>query len=201
MPTNYAQLYTIKQERRKQIKQLLPSIEDKSGIYMFYRKKEDKTCVYIGLATKSVWDRCSQHLDGYKTKNPSHIDKSLKTHGLYSSQNEDGWKLSILTYCSSDKCNELEQMYISHYRSMENIVIYNITIGSQGKGKVDFQERNQTKLKSYANGKQIGYEKARKEIALLFTKYLTYNVKKANILSQKAKERFEKFLKGASEND
>ena len=201
MPTNYAQLYAIKQERRKQIKQLLPSIEDKSGIYMFYRKKEDKTCVYIGLATKSVWDRCSQHLDGYKTKNPSHIDKSLKTHGLYSSQNEDGWKLSILTYCSSDKCNKLEQMYISHYRSMENIVIYNITIGSQGKGKVDFQERNQTKLKSYANGKQIGYEKARKEIALLFAKYLTYDVKKANILSQKAKERFEKFLKGASENE
>lgn len=39
---NYIQIIAIKKERRKQIKQLLPSIKDESGIYMFYRKKKIK---------------------------------------------------------------------------------------------------------------------------------------------------------------
>ena len=78
---------------------------------------------------------------------------------------------------------------------MDNILIYNITIGSQGKGKIDFQERNQTKLKSYVNGKQIGYEKARKEIQNLFNKYLTFSINgKTNKTKEKAFEKFKKFI-------
>ena len=203
MAQNYRQIYAIKNERKQQILKVNPNIGTGSGIYNFFRNKEDKFCIYIGQA-KNILERCVSHLEGYKSKNPSHIDLSLKTHGLITKDPLDGWNVSVLEYCETSKLNELEQKWIDHYRSKENVILYNITVGSQGAGKVDFQERKLTQLKRYSNGKNYGYEKARKEIKHLFDKYLDFSIKgKPTKLKEKAVEKFNNFLnfKGAENGD
>ena len=175
---NYRQIFARKNARKQQIKQLCPEIKDSPGIYMFYRWSEEKQkkCVYIGQAQKSCLERCASHLDGYKTKNPSHIDKSLFVHKI-ATQKPDGWNLEILQYCEPENCNELEQKYIAFYRTLENTELYNVTIGSQGKGKVDFQERSQEKLKRYKNGKSKGKIATLCQIKVYFDKYLDFVIK------------------------
>ena len=175
---NYRQIFAKKNERKKQIKNLCPAIRDDAGIYMFYRWSEEKqkNCVYIGQAQKSCLERCASHLEGYKTKNPSHIDKSLFVHKL-ATQKADGWNLRILKYLKPEDCNFWEQYYIDEYRKLGNVELYNITIGSQGKGKVDFQERSQDQLKRYKNGKNNGRNAILKEIRNYFDKYLDFVIK------------------------
>lgn len=201
MTQNYRQIYAMKNERKKQILKVNPNIGTGSGIYMFFRTKEETNqfCVYVGQA-KNILERCAGHLEGYKKQNPSHIDLSLKTHGLIIKDYLFGWNVSVLEYCDKSKLNELEQKWIQNYREKENVILYNVTIGSQGTGKVDFQERKQTQLKRYSNGKNFGYEKARKEIKYLFDKYLDFTIKgKPTKLKIKALSKFEEFLdlKGA----
>ena len=196
MSTNYKQLFAIQKKNEEIIKQQCPGIDRRSGIYLFSRfSEEHERCCYIGQA-KDLLRRCANHLCGRK----QHIDLSLLKHKWCSKDNPNGWNLKVLEHCKQEDLDKREQAFIEEYINLGYRCL-NVCGGGQIDKKQDINERNLTKLKSYANGKQIGYEKARKEIALLFTKYLTYDVKKANILSQKAKERFEKFLKGASEND
>ena len=175
---NYRQIFARKNARKQQIKQLCPEIKDSPGIYMFYRWSEEKQkkCVYIGQAQKSCLERCASHLDGYKAKNPSHIDKSLYVHKLFT-QKSDGWKLKILTYCTAEQCNYLEQEFIRQYRTLDVVELYNVTIGSQGKGKFDFQERSQEKLKRYKNGKSKGKIATLRQIKVYFDKYLDFVIK------------------------
>lgn len=201
---DFKQIYAIKNERKKQIKSLCSNIKETSGIYMFYRWNEEKQkwCVYIGQSQTSVLERCATHLDGYKSKNPSHIDKSLKAHGLYSKTNKDGWMLKVLLYCEPDKCNLWEQHYIYQHRQVEAYYVYNITIGSQGKGKVDFQERSQEKLKRYKNGKTKGQNAVLKQVKLYFDKYLDYVIKgKPNKIKERKLKEFEELLKGENKNE
>jgi hypothetical protein len=195
---DYRQIYSIKQRRKEQIKKLCPDIADKSGIYLFYRWKieEQKWCMYIGQSQTSVWERCASHLDGYKKKNPSHIDNSLKTHGI-STNKTSGWMLRVLCYCRPKECNELEQKYIESYRQGERNIVYNITIGSQGKGKVDFQERNHERLMRYKNGKAKGEKAVLDKIKVYFDKYLDYVIKgKPNKTKERKLKEFEELLEG-----
>lgn len=199
---NYRQIFAIKNERKKQIKELCPTIQDSSGIYLFYRWSEEKqkTCCYIGQSQTSVWERCASHLDGYKTKNPSHIDKSLYKHKL-ATQQKHGWHLQILEYCSPEKCNELEQKYIAEYRQY-NYDLYNITIGSQGEGKVDFQERSLERLKRYKNGKNKGKNAILKQIKVYFDKYLDVLVKEpTNKIKERKLKEFIELLEGTENGD
>lgn len=199
---NYRQIFARKNERKKQIKNLCPAIRDDAGIYMFYRWSEEKQkwCVYIGQSQTSVWERCASHLDGYKKKNASHIDKSLFTHKL-ATQKEDGWQLKILTYCMPEYCNGLEQEYIAQYRKLDAIV-YNITIGSQGKGKVDFQERSQERLKRYKNGKNKGKNAILKQIKVYFDKYIDAVVKEpTNKIKQRKLQEFMEILNEADKRE
>ena len=194
--TNYRQIFARKNARKQQIKQLCPDIEDKAGIYMFYRWSEEKQkkCVYIGQAKTSVLDRCASHLDGYKSKNPSHIDKSLYVHKLFT-QKSDGWKLKILTYCVAEQCDYLEQEFIRQYRTLDVVELYNVTIGSQGKGKVDFQERSQEKLKRYKNGKNKGKIAILRQIKVYFDKYLDFVIKEPqNKIKQRKLQEFRELL-------
>lgn len=202
---DYRKIYAIKKEREKQILKLCNVIGNyKSGIYLFYRwsKEKKKWCCYVGQATKSMLERCASHLDGYKSKNPSHIDKSLKTHGVYSLDNPDGWKLKILCVCPAIDCNHFEQQYIDAYRNLKDVELYNITIGSQGKGKVDFQERSQEKLKRYRNGKTKGQNAILKKVKTFFDKYLDYIIKgKETKIKQRKLKEFEELLKGENESE
>lgn len=166
-------------------------ITKQSGIYLYEREDEKGIhYFYVGLAI-NVYERQISHWNGYQR-----IDISMRKRKFYSNENPYGWKFKVLEYCKKEDLEKLEQKWILFYLQ-KGYQTYNLNYGGNA-GKTNTFDKGQG---GYRKGVQIGYEKARKEIALLFTKYLTYDVKKANILSQKAKERFEKFLKGASEND
>lgn len=195
---NYKQIFAIKKARREQIQKLNPLIIDASGIYVFHRIKENgKLGVYVGQATKSMLERCATHLEGYKSKNPSHIDKSLKKHGLYSESNSYGWEISVYCYCSANMCNDLEKQAIETYRQVKNCEMYNVTIGGQDEGKVDFQERSQEKLKRYRNGKAQAQKEIFEKVRTYFDKYLDFVIKgKPNKIKQRKFEEFKEMIKG-----
>ncbi len=194
---NYRQRFAILNEKKKLIKQICPEISEDSGIYCFYRQNEQgQDCCYIGQA-KNLLERTSQHLMGRK----QHIDKSLYVHKLYNENNPFGWKLTILRKCSISALDCLEQSYIEFYKDFDNVVLYNVTGGGQFDKAKDIGERQQTKLKSYKNGKGLGYEKARKEVKTYFDKYLDYTIKgKPTKIKERKLKEFKEFL-GGTDNE
>lgn len=187
---NYRQLYAIKAQNEKKIKNLCPDATHKSGIYCFHREDENGfKYAYVGLATKSVLSRCADHLRGFD----QHIDKSIKKHKLYSEENPFGWKLDILCFCPAEECNEKEQFYIKKVHQSGRQLL-NVTGGSQGKGKFNISENRATK--GYLQGLANGYMNARKDIAHLFKLHLDYTTKsdKPNKNQQKALQKFADFL-------
>ena len=195
------QQWAIQRMNERKILQMYPEIKRQSGIYGYFRIdiKTGERCFYVGQAVDLI-ARLAGHLMGYKRKNASHIDKSLYVHGFTNgANNTDKWWVKILAYAPKSELDILEQKYINLFLEKYE-KCYNITGGGQIDKAEDVGKRLNTKLKSYANGKNNGYEKARAEIANLFEKYLTFDVRKNNKLSQRAKEKFEKFLKG-SENE
>lgn len=187
---NYKQLYAIKMQNEKRIKQLCPDATHKSGIYCFHREDENGfKYAYVGLATKSVLSRCADHLRGFD----QHIDKSIRKHKLYSEENPFGWKLDILCFCPAEECNEKEQFYIKKVHQSGRQLL-NVTGGSQGKGKFNISENRATK--GYLQGLANGYMNARKDIAHLFKLHLNYTTKRQppTVNQQKALQKFEDFL-------
>ena len=188
------QRWAIQRANEKRIKKICPEITTESGIYLFYRRNEQfEICVYIGQA-KNLLQRTAQHLTVVKKE--THIDKSLYAHKLYSEQNPYGWSLRVIEIAEPKKLDELEKHYINKYKQA-GYKIYNVTGGGQIDKAEDIGERMPKKLKSYANGKKYGYEQARKEVAKLFEKNLTYSINgKPNKNKEKAVEKFERFIKG-----
>lgn len=194
---DYKKIYAIKMQNERQIKNICPKAEHKSGIYCFHREDENGfKYAYVGLATKSVLSRCAEHLNGYT----QHIDRSLKSHKLYSEENPFGWKLDILCFCPAEQCNEKEQYYIKRVHDAGRQLL-NVTGGSQGKGKFNIGENRQSR--GYYEGLNNGYERARKEIAHLFDLHLDYKTKsdKPNKNQQKALQKFKDFLEGDNEKN
>ena len=187
---NYRQLYAIKAQNEKKIKNICPDATHKSGIYCFHREDENGfKYAYVGLATKSVLSRCAEHLRGFD----QHIDKSIRKHKLYSEENPFGWKLDILCFCPAEECNEKEQFYIKKVHQSGRQLL-NVTGGSQGKGKFNISENRATK--GYLQGLANGYMNARKDIAHLFKLHLDYTAKKQppTVNQQKALQKFADFL-------
>ena len=187
---NYRQLYAIKAQNEKKIKNLCPDATHKSGIYCFHREDENGfKYAYVGLATKSVLSRCADHLRGFD----QHIDKSIRKHKLYSEENPFGWKLDILCFCPAEECNEKEQFYIKKVHQSGRQLL-NVTGGSQGKGKFNISENRATK--GYLQGLANGYMNARKDIAHLFKLHLDYTAKRQppTVNQQKALQKFADFL-------
>ena len=197
MATNYRQIYTIKAENEKKILRVCPDAKKESGIYCFYRINEQGfKFAYIGLATKSVLTRLAEHLSGYN----QHIDLSIRKYGLYDEEaNPFGYKVSILCYCTEDECNEKEQYYIKQYAD-EGWQLRNVTGGSQGEGKFNLNEGKSPK--GYREGLSKGYENARKDVAKLFEKNLTYSINgKDGKLKQRAYDKFTEFLNVDNKED
>lgn len=194
---NYRQRFAILNDKKKLIKQICPEISEDGGIYCFYRQNEQgQDCCYIGQA-KNLLERTAQHLMGRK----QHIDKSLYVHKLYNENNPFGWKLTILKQCNIDELDYFEQFYINFYKDIDNVVLYNVTGGGQIDKAKDIGERQQTKLKSYKNGKGLGYEKARKEVKTYFDKYLDYTIKgKPTKIKERKLKEFKEFL-GGTDNE
>lgn len=193
---NYRQLYAIKAQNEKKIKNLCPDATHKSGIYCFHREDENGfKYAYVGLATKSVLSRCVEHLSGYT----QHIDRSIKAHKLYDEENPYGWKLDILCFCPAEECNEKEQFYIKKVHQSGRQLL-NVTGGSQGKGKFNIGQNKSSK--TYTDGVVQGEKNMAKRIKHLFDLHLDYKPKKEppTKLQEQAMQKFKDFLEVENES-
>lgn len=187
---NPRQRYAIEQKNRQRIKKLNPDIDDRSGIYFFYRTDENGVRhAYIGQAGTSLWGRCAQHLSGYQ-----YIDVSLKAHGLYDvKDNPYGYKLGFLHY-PKDELDEWEQYWILEY-AKNGFQLKNRTAGSQGKGKTQIAEYKPAK--GYRDGLAQGRKNLARELSDIISKHLVVMIKpeKAhNKVSQRAFEKFQSLI-------
>lgn len=164
MATNWKQLYALKKQYGEIIKKIAPNIENRAGIYVWYRKKY---CFYAGQSVKLL-DRSIQHLQQH-----DHLGLSIRKHGLYDEiKNPYGWNL-IYCYCDESELNQKERETIARWG--EHNIAYNITSGGQDSGKVDINQRAATK--NYRDGLKQGRKKTLEEIAIFFEKYLDFSIK------------------------
>lgn len=186
MATNYKQLFAIKNKNKQTIKQLVPDIQDKSGIYILTRFENGFKYGYIGQATVSVWTRLAEHISGYQ-----HIDLSIRNHGWYSKENKTGWQIKYF-YAPKEQLNDLEQEYIKKYANA-GYQLRNKTGGSQGQGKFGIADNRPAK--GYYDGVEQGKKKTTEQVRTYFSKYLDFAVKPpTNKIKERKAEEFRKFL-------
>lgn len=192
MPTNWKQLYAIKEKNKQRILKVCPTVDDESGIYILTRYENGQQFAYIGQA-KSLLSRLADHLSGYQW-----IDLSIKNHGLFDAvSNFNGWMIDYI-HVPQNQLDEAERAYIAKYKA-SGYEMRNITSGGQGAGKVDINERRPAK--GYRDGLAQGYKNAQKEIANLFEKHLDFVPKKnpPTKLQEKAIKKFKEFLEWKNE--
>ena len=162
-------------------------ITDDSGIYILARVDENKFIyAYVGQA-KHILTRLAQHCMGYS----QHIDKSIKSHGLYNKENNPfGWYVNEIIPCPEDMLDKIEMQYIKEYAD-RGYQLRNKTGGSQGVGK--FSIDSSPTPKGYYDGKRKGYEECRKYVREMFDRYLVYFAKQGKIAERKSEE-FKEFL-------
>lgn len=182
---NYKKIFAIKKANEQKVLKICPDLQNKSGIYVFYRIDENNfKHAYIGQASaNNLLSRVAEHLSGYQ-----YIDISIKKHGLYDkTSNPFGYKIKALIYCNPEDCDKWEQYYIKKFH--ENAYqLKNTNIGGQGKGKQGLDNSRQPK--TYTEGKAYGYQKAIKEIAVFFEKYLDVSIKVNNAICNKKLNEF-----------
>jgi hypothetical protein len=185
---NYKQIYAIKKANEERILKVCPNCPNTSGIYFLLREEDGFKYAYIGQAVR-LRERLGSHLSGYQ-----HIDLSIKKHGLWSEENPTGYRVHFLEF-AENLLDEMEQKYIKQYANA-GYQMRNSTAGSQGKGKHGLD--NQKPSRTYYEGLNNGYERARKEIAHLFDLHLDYTTKKQppTKLQEKALSKFKDFLEG-----
>ena len=185
----FKQAKAIEQKNKNKILELNPELDDRSGIYFLIRIDEDGIkYAYIGQALH-VLTRIAQHMSGYT----QHIDRSLKAHGLYSSENPYGWKVASVQTNKSD-LDEMEQHYIKQFANA-GYQLRNKTSGSQGVGKKQIDEYRPAK--GYRDGVQQGKISLARDLKHIIDKHLTVELKpekKGNKVSMKALEKFNALL-------
>ena len=184
---NYGQRKAVENSYKNKLLKINPALTDESGIYFLTREDSNGfKYAYIGQA-KHILSRLAQHFLGYQ-----HIDLSLKKHGLYSNDNQEGWKVNCLKY-PEEELDKMEQCYIKQYAD-NGYQLRNKTAGGQGDGKTQIDEYRPSK--GYRDGLVQGRKNASKEIANLFEKHLNYSQKsdKPNKNQEKAMAKFEEFL-------
>ena len=185
----FKQAKAIEQKNKNKILELNPELDDRSGIYFLIRIDEDGIkYAYIGQALH-VLTRITQHMSGYT----QHIDRSLKAHGLYSSENPYGWKVASVQTNKSD-LDEMEQHYIKQFANA-GYQLRNKTSGSQGVGKKQIDEYRPAK--GYRDGVQQGKISLARDLKHIIDKHLTVELKpekQGNKVSMKALEKFNALL-------
>lgn len=190
MQNKYKNIAKIKAIDRKNEERLLavnPKLDNGSGIY-FLTRKDSETGIrfsYVGQA-RHIKDRLLQHL-----RNFQRIDISLKSHGLYSEENPDGWDINFLHF-PIEELDEKERYYITLY-AKQGYQSRNIDTGG-GKGKRELGERKQSK--GYRDGLRQGRKNCSREVAHLFEKHLDYKPKSEppNRYQKQAMDKFNDFL-------
>lgn len=200
MPTNWKQLKAIEQKNKERILAICPEMQDRSGIYMFYRCDENRNMFarYIGKSETSILERCVSHLRPFAST-PTHIDASLKKHGLYSENNPTGWQVKVLEYCMPQECDRRERYYIGFATTL-GIDLHNVESGGTT-GKTYINERKPAR--GYRDGVKQGEKNVIRKIAHLFDLHLKAVPKsdKPSKNAIKALDKFNSLLQGDSDND
>lgn len=161
-------IWAIRKTSEQRLKKLCPEMLNKSGIYIWYRPIYK---VYVGQSVALI-NRNIDHLLGH-----DHIALSIKKHGLYNKEkNPLGWKLNYF-YVDTTQLDEKERETILKYNNGEN-ELYNTTSGGQGVGKIDINERKESR--KYRDGLKQGYENCLNEIKEYFYKYLSFGITPIN---------------------
>lgn len=190
---NVAKAKAIEKNNRDRILAVNPHMDEKSGIYFLTRKDEDGfRYAYIGQAV-NLLSRLAGHLKGYQ-----HIDLSIKSHGLYSTDNIYGWKIGFMHY-PAEELDKWEQYWIKKYAD-GGYQLRNKTSGSQGEGKKQIAEYKPPK--GYRDGIQQGRINLARELANIADKHLVISLKpekQNNSISQKQYQKFMELLHGEKE--
>ena len=127
-----------------------------SGIYLWERHNEEgKYCWYVGQA-KNILRRTAQHIvDGQ-----SHLDKSIKKHGMTNDMVEkpNSWSIEILRCCEVADLDEFESFYINQWKQNNpNAIMYNVESGgTTGKTIIgEKKQRRDVKWKAEAKEKLL----------------------------------------------
>lgn len=188
MNENLRKAKAIEAKNKRLLRGVNTNLDEGSGIYFLTRTDEDGIkYAYIGQA-KHILTRLAQHLVGYQ-----HIDLSLKKHGLYSTDNQHGWKVGFLHF-PLDKLDEMEQHYIKQY-AQSGYQLRNKTSGSQGTGKKKIDEYRPQK--GYRDGILQGKKMLAAELSNIIEKHLSVGLredKKNNKVSIKAFDKFKDLL-------
>lgn len=174
---NYKQIYAIRQKNFERILKVNGNVSTRSGIYILTREENGFKYAYVGQA-KNLLSRLADHLNGYQ-----HIDLSLKKHGLFSKDNESGYKIAVVEY-PVEQLDEQERIYIKKYADM-GYQLRNKTIGGQNEGKAGLD--NTKSPKGYYDGLKQGYKNAKRDVAK-WMKHLDIKIKsdKPNKIQEKA---------------
>lgn len=188
MPTNWKQLYAIKQKNKERILKVCQEVTENSGIYIMTRTDENgENFCYIGQA-RHLLSRLADHLSGYQW-----IDLSIKKHGLFDiDKNPYGWTIETVEY-PVEKLDEMERLYIDKFHE-KGFTLRNKTSGGQNEGKEKIAEWKPAK--GYRDGLAQGEKNAKKFVKNLFEKHLNYGIKsqKPNKTQEKMKAKFEEWL-------
>lgn len=187
---NVAKAKAIEKKNRERILAVNPYVDEKSGIYFLTRTDEDGfRYAYIGQAV-NLLSRLAGHLKGYQ-----HIDLSIKSHGLYSTDNIYGWKIGFMHY-SAEELDKWEQYWIKKYAE-GGYQLRNKTAGGQGDGKKQIAEYRPGK--GYRDGLTQGRINLARELANIADKHLVISLKpekQNNSVSQKQYQKFMELLHG-----
>lgn len=185
---NVAKAKAIEKKNRERILTVNPYVDEKSGIYFLTRTDEDGfRYAYIGQAV-NLLSRLAGHLKGYQ-----HIDLSIKSHGLYSTDNIYGWKIGFMNY-PAEELDKWEQYWIKKYAD-GGYQLRNKTSGSQGEGKKQIAEYKPPK--GYRDGIQQGRINLARELSNIADKHLVISLKpekQNNSISQKQYQKFMELL-------
>lgn len=186
---NIRKAKAVESTYRKKWLEIEPKLNDDSGIYILYRYGEDGfKYAYVGQA-KHILTRLCQHSVGHD----SHIDKSLKKHGLIAEKNPHGWRVLYVPFKESE-LDEKEQFY-AKYMADKGYQLRNKTSGGQGTGKKQIDEYRPPK--GYRDGIQQGKRSLAKVLKHIIDTHLIVSLKpekQNNKVSIKAFEKFKSLL-------
>lgn len=182
---NLKQAKAIEWNNKQKLKMLFPNLTEEPAIYVMVRYEDGFKYGYIGQA-KHCLTRMAQHMVGYQ-----HIDLSIKKHGFYSKDNTTGWFVTQFP-CPICDLDSREKQYIKKYANL-GYQLRNKTVGGQGEGKNGLNEGKAPK--GYRDGIKQGEINARRYVAKLFEKNLTYSINgDINKNKEKALQKFKDFI-------
>lgn len=182
---NVAKAKIIEKKNKERLLKVNHGLNENSGIYFLTRVDEAGIkYAYIGQA-KHLLTRLAQHLVGYQ-----HIDLSLKSHGMYSSENPFGWKVNFIEFRES-QLNEKEDYYITLY-AKKGFQLRNKKRGGQCSGNDKIDEYRPAR--GYRDGIKQGKKDLARELKHIIDTHLTVSLRKTTKISQKALEKFNGLL-------